>query len=101
MPVVVRCYITVIVKVRDCLPHVACFLISSEVSLLRHRQPVEDAFFQYAVLRAALWYPHHVDISNLPLRGDAVDTISRLTTVYHGAFMEKYASEYMHTITST
>ena len=68
-----------------------------ECSLLTERQRVdrrrvEDAFFQYALLRAASWYSHHFSLSTLPLHNDTLDTLSKFTTVYHGAFMEKYAS---------
>ena len=56
------------------------------------RRRVEDAFFQYAMLRAASWYPHSFSLCTLPCHKDTTDTLAKFTAVYHGAFMNKYAS---------
>lgn len=55
------------------------------------RRRVEDAFFQYTLLKAASWHPAYFDISHLPLHAKSLDTISEFSTVYHAAFMEKYS----------
>lgn len=73
--------------------------IASEISRLTERQKVDrrrvdDAFFQYAILRASSWYPHKFNLSSLPLHGDTRNTLSMFTTIYHGAFMEKYSGRY-------
>ena len=57
------------------------------------RRRVEDAFFQFALLKAASWYPSIFNISKLPLHAKALETISNFTTVYHGAFMAKYSGK--------
>lgn len=62
----------------------------------RHR--VEDAFFQFALLKAASWYPSHFDISQLPLHAKSLETISKFTTIYHGAFMEKYSGKILTSV---
>lgn len=59
------------------------------------RRRIEDAFFQYAVLRAASWYPHHFRIECMPLHAETVNTVSKFTAVYHGAFMERYSGLYI------
>jgi hypothetical protein len=66
------------------------------MSLLMERQKVdrrrvEDAFFQYALLRASSWYPRHFCIASMPLHADAMSTISKFTRVYHGVFMQRYS----------
>lgn len=60
------------------------------------RRRIEDAFFQYAVLRAASWYPDDFCLYNLPLHGNTTATIENMTCVYHGAFMRKYAGMFNH-----
>lgn len=77
-------------------------LLYREESLLTERQRVdrrrmEDAFFQYALLRATSWYPQF-SVSALPLHSYVESTLSKFTCAYHGAFMEKYASKYTSTL---
>ena len=72
---------------------------NSEMSLLNNRiridrRRVEDAFFQYALLRTASMYPDMFALAELPLHADTRDTLSKFTTVYHKAFMDRYASMY-------
>lgn len=78
------------VYIHACISKVVSSLFHYVLSPFRFR--VEDAFFQYALLRAASWYSHCFTLSTLPLHNDTLDTLSKFTTVYHGAFMEKYAS---------
>ena len=78
------------------------FSSSSEISLLNDRirvdrRRIEDSFFEYAILRAASWYPETFDLDKLPLHSEAKNTLSYFTTIYHGAFMAKYASMYSRT----
>ena len=59
------------------------------------RRRLEAAHFQFAVLHVAIWYPQHITISELPLHSALLDTLPKVVAVYHGAFMEKYASEFL------
>lgn len=59
------------------------------------RRRVEDAFFQYAALRVASWYPEQFKIPTLQFHAMTTMTISNMTTVYHGAFMKKYSGSYV------
>ena len=54
------------------------------------RRRVEDAFFQYAALWVASWYPEHFKLPILQFHAMKTMTINNMTTVYHGAFMRKY-----------
>ena len=58
------------------------------------RRRAEAAYFQYAVLRVASWYPHLFNLFKLPLHSKHVTILSDVTEVYHGAFMELYAGIY-------
>lgn len=54
------------------------------------RRRVEDAFFQFALLRVCLWYPEHFKVSCLALHSATSSTILNITSQYHGMFMKKY-----------
>lgn len=60
------------------------------------RRRIEDAFFQFALLKAASWYPHKFDHSQLPLHANSTYTIAKFTEQYHGAFMEQYSGKVQH-----
>jgi len=82
------------------LLHQLFFVQCSEITLLTERQRVdrrrvEDAFFQYALLKTASWYPHRFDITHLAFHCGTTNTISKFTTIYHGAFMEKYSGIFL------
>ncbi len=55
------------------------------------RRRIEDAFFQYAALRVASWYPAQFKDSALLLHSSTTATTAKMTTVYHGAFMDRNA----------
>ena len=57
---------------------------------------MESAYFQYAVLRVVSWYPKMFDLNDLPLHSSLIATLLKVTSTYHGAFMEMYAGMYMH-----
>ena len=68
----------------------------SEVPALSEREKVdrrcvEDAVFQYAALNVSAWYACCLDMSKLPMHGQATNTIYESTAAYHGAFMKKYS----------
>ena len=54
---------------------------------------MEDAFFQYALLRTAARYPDLFKLSQLPLHSSTLMALSKFTPLYHDAFMAKYASK--------
>ena len=56
------------------------------------RRRAEAAYFQYALLRVASWYPHLFKISDLTLHKNLGGALHKVTTVYHEAFMDTYAS---------
>ena len=58
------------------------------------RRRLEDAHFQYAILKVAGWYPQHLNICELPLHSALQETLSKVVAVYHGAFMDKYTREF-------
>lgn len=58
------------------------------------RRRAEAAYFQFAILRVASWYPDLFKVSNLPLHSSLPNTLTKVTRDYHGAFMDKYASTY-------
>lgn len=55
------------------------------------RRQLEDAYFQYATLRVAAWYPDHLQIGQIRLHSSAAKTIQEIVTVYHGLFMQHYS----------
>lgn len=55
------------------------------------RRRAEDAFFQYAILKAASWYPDYFNIQDLPLHASTMKTVTKFTEKYHGAFMDRYS----------
>lgn len=55
----------------------------------RHR--VEDAFYQFALLKVVSWYPKQFDISSLAMHADIGETLSKMTQIFHDAFMQKYS----------
>lgn len=57
------------------------------------RRRIEDAFFQYAVLKAASWYPLHFDLEHLPLHAATPNTVAHFVEKYHGAFMNLYSGD--------
>ena len=65
------------------------------------RRRVEDAFFQYAALRVASWYPEHFKLPILQFHAMTTMTISNMTTVYHGAFMRKYSGTFLSMCVAT
>ena len=56
---------------------------------------IEDAFFQYAVLKVCCWYPKVFSSSNLALHHDTVKTLEHVTAAYHGEFTAHYASKFI------
>lgn len=54
---------------------------------------MEDAFFQYAALRVSQWYPEDIEPISVKLHSSTSETLEKITTVYHGAFMTKYAGK--------
>ena len=61
--------------------------LSGRLQLDRRR--LEDAHFQYAILRVASWY--NFDLASLPLHGSTQETILCVVNSYHEAFMKKYS----------
>ena len=55
------------------------------------RRRLEDAHFQYAILRVAAWYD--LKLSDLPLHGAANDTLLQIGSTFYEAFMKKYSGE--------
>ena len=55
------------------------------------RRRIEEAFFQYALLKVIAWYPQHFSIGDLPLHAKTVHVLPSVVSTYHGAFMERYA----------
>ena len=55
------------------------------------RRRIEEAFFQYALLRVTLWYPDQLSMSTLPLHNKTMEILPRIVSVYHGAFMKRHA----------
>lgn len=55
------------------------------------RRRLEDAYFQFSILRVCSWYPEQFQVEHLPLHGGTSKTLEATTSVYHGVFMEKYA----------
>ena len=56
---------------------------------------LETAHFQFNLLQIAVWYPEHIDINKLSLHLSLDAMLIGVIEVYHGAFMKKYASEFM------
>ena len=56
-----------------------------------NRRRIEDAFFQYAALKVARWYPEVIEPIRVKLHSSTSETLEKITAVYHGAFMTKYA----------
>ena len=55
------------------------------------RRRLEDAFFQYALLNVASWYPEHICQKDLHLHEGLSETLTNMTPVFQKAFTEKYA----------
>ena len=75
------------------------YFITSSESLLTNREKLdrrraEAAYFQFALLRVAAWYPHLFTLSDLSLHKNLENTLSKVTEIYHGAFMDTYASKH-------
>lgn len=76
-------------------------LVSKDDTELIDRQMLnrrmEDAFFQYALLRVSQWYPEDIEPITVRLHSTTSETLEKITSVYHGAFMTKYAgTQIMH-----
>ena len=96
-----RCHSYCAINVPSIDGHLGCHLLSKYPwmpQLLCHQctihRRIEDAFFQYAILRAASWHPDDFCLCDLPLHGNTTATIENMTCVYHGAFMRKYAGRF-------
>ena len=59
---------------------------------MNHR-PLQEAYFQYALLKAASWYPKHIDLQKLWLHDGLPETLLLITPIFHKAFTEKYAGQ--------
>lgn len=57
------------------------------------RRRLQEAFFQYALLKVASWYPKHVDIEKLYLHDGLSDTLLNVTPHFHKALTENYTGE--------
>ena len=55
------------------------------------RRRIEEAFFQYALLRVTSWYPDQLSLSSLPLHNKTTEILPSTVSVYHGAFMKRHA----------
>ena len=55
------------------------------------RRRLQEAFFQYALLRVASWYPKHIVLEQLWLHDDLPKTLLNITPIFHKAFTEEYA----------
>ena len=53
-------------------------------------------FFQYAILRVAVWYPDVFVLSQLHLHSSMLQTISKILSLYHESFMDLNSSMYIH-----
>ena len=61
-----------------------------------NRRRMEEAFFQYAALKVSQWYPNAIDYTSVKLHSGTSETLEMITTVYHGAFMNKYAGMFQN-----
>ena len=68
-------------------------ILSERVKVDRRR--IEEAFFQYALLRVTLWYPDQLSMSTLPLHNKTMEILPRIVSIYHGAFMKRHAGNYI------
>lgn len=57
------------------------------------RRRLQEAFFQYALLKVASWYPKHIALEKLILHDGLSDTLLKVTPLFHNAFTEKYAGK--------
>lgn len=57
------------------------------------RRRVEDAYYQFAVLRVCSWYPSNFQMKDLALHNSTSGTMQQMVTNFHGIFMEKYSSK--------
>ncbi len=55
------------------------------------RRRIEQVFFQYALLKVVAWYPDMFSLSTMSLHWKTTETLPQVVSVYHGAFMKKYA----------
>ena len=58
------------------------------------RRRLEDAHFQYAILKVASWYPSSFKLTDLPLHGATRETLLQMSDSYYGAFMKKYSGKH-------
>ena len=70
-----------------------CTLYSNDLESRQcmDRRRLEDAFFQYALLRVAVWYPSQVCIQQLQLHDGLSKTLLEITPLFHKAFIQEYA----------
>ena len=57
------------------------------------RRRLQVAFFQYALLKVAAWYPNHVSINCLHLHEGLSETLMNMTPQFHKAFMDHYSGQ--------
>ena len=55
------------------------------------RRRLQEAFFQYALLRVASWYPKYIALEKVNLHDGLSDTLLSVTPLFHKAFTEKNA----------
>ena len=55
------------------------------------RRRLDEAHFQYAILRVALWYPSVLKLLDLPLHSSTPETLLHVTDLYQGVFMNQYS----------
>ena len=60
------------------------------------RRRLQEAFFQYALLRVASRYPKHIAVDKLYLHEGLSDTLLNVTALFHKVFTEKYAGQQSH-----
>ena len=73
-------------------------IVNERVKVDRRR--IEEAFFQYALLRVTLLYPDYFSVSTLPLHNKTIEILPKIVSVYHGAFMKRHAGNYSKVCTS-
>ena len=59
------------------------------------RRRIEDAYYQYALLRICSWYPNTFELNKLSFHHKVGDAILHIINLYHSAFMEKYSGKCM------
>ena len=58
------------------------------------RRRLEDAHIQFALLQVVSWYPEQFHVTSLALHAQTRESLSEVSSKYHGVFMSHYASEY-------